>query len=346
MIQFLVYIVIVLTIVAIAQLVRVFELSSELKGESESANEITDKDNRSQARMWMIFMIGFFAFCFWQVFKYKDKLLPMPASKHGVKIDWLMNFNFIIISFVFIVTNILLFYFAYKYHSRKDSKATYFPHNNKLEMIWTVVPAIVLSIIIVLGLKTWSNIMQPAKKDALVIELYAKQFDWTARYAGKDNLLGSSNYKLITGTNPLGLDSTDSPNFDDIIVRNEFHLPVGKEIEFKFRSRDVIHSAFFPHFRAQMNCVPGMTTMFHFTPTITTAEMRQKPEVVKRQNEINALRAKRGLQPEEFNYILMCNKICGASHYNMQMTIVVDTPEEYAKWIASQKQSCVSEDRK
>jgi cytochrome c oxidase subunit 2 len=335
MIQFLVYLVIILTVVAIAQLVRVFELSAQLKG--ESSNEITEEDNRSQAKMWMVFMIAFFAFCFWQMFKYKDKLLPISASEHGVGLDWLMNFNFLIIGIVFVITNIFLFYFAYKYYGRKDSKATFYPHNNKLEMIWTIVPAIVLAIIIVLGLKSWNNIMQPSDPNAMVVELYAKQFDWTARYSGKDNLLGAASHKLITGTNAVGLDSLDSPSHDDIIVKNEIHLPVGREVEFKFRSRDVIHSAYFPHFRAQMNCVPGMTTMFHFTPTITTAEMRKNPGVVHQQNEINELRGKRGEKPEEFNYILLCNKICGASHYNMQMTIVVETPEEYEKWITSKK---------
>jgi cytochrome c oxidase subunit 2 len=317
MIKFLVYAVIVLAIIAIAQLVRVFELASELKGSKE--HEITEKDNRFNARMWMFFMIAFFSFCIWQFFKYKDRLLPVAASEHGLEIDWLMNLNMIIIVIVFFATNVLLFYFAYKYYGRKNVQATYYPHDNKLELLWTVVPAIVLVVIIFLGIKTWAKITQPADADALVIELYAKQFDWTARYAGKDNQLGASNYKLITGTNALGLDSSDSKNFDDIIVRNEFHIPIGKQVEFKFRSRDVIHSAFFPHFRAQMNCVPGMTTMLHFTPNKTTAEMR-----VETKND-------------KFEYILLCNKICGASHYNMQMNVVVDTPEDYEKWIASKK---------
>lgn len=335
MIQFLVYVVIVLAVIAIAQLVRVFELSSELKG--GYSQDVTEKDNRSQAKMWMFFMFAFFAFCSWQVVKYKDKLLPVSASEMGAGIDWLMNFNFLIISIVFVITNIFLFYFAYKYYGRNNNTATYYPHNNKLEMIWTIIPALVLAIIIVLGLRSWNDIMKPASPDAVIIELYAKQFDWTARYAGKDNLLGASNYKLITGTNALGMDSLDAPGHDDIVVRNEFHVPAGREVEFKFRSRDVIHSAFFPHFRAQMNCVPGMVTMFHFTPTITTAEMRRNPDVIRQQNEINARRAKRGEQPEEFNYVLLCNKICGASHYNMQMNIIVDTPEDYEKWIASKK---------
>ena len=176
---------------------------------------------------------------------------------------------------------------------------------------------IVIAVIIIFGLKAWTKITAPASKDAIVIQLYAEQFKWTARYAGKDNELGASNYKLITGENGLGMDATDTKGDDDIIVKNEFHIPLGKEIEFKLNSRDVIHSAFMPHFRAQMNCVPGMTTMLHFTPIITTQQMRDK------------------LSNQAFDYILLCNKICGNTHYLMQMTIVVDTEADYNKWLAS-----------
>ena len=273
----------------------------------------------------------------WNLKTYAPILLPESASEHGVGLDWLFNFNWVIIFFVFTITQILLFYFSYKYYGRKGNIATYFPHSNKLEMIWTVIPAIVLAVIIIFGLKAWNKITAPASKDAIVMQLYGKQFDWTARYAGKDNELGASNYKLITDENPLGMDSTDSKGFDDIIVKNEFHIPINKETEFKLNSREVIHSAFLPHFRAQMNCVPGMTTMLHFTPIITTSEMRKKPYVINLMAGINALREKRGEKPEEFNYILLCNKICGNSHYNMQMTVVVESEEDYIKWLNSKK---------
>lgn len=317
MITFLVSVVIILSVIVIVQLVRFFELLSELKG--ENSDEVNEKDNRMNARLMLLFLLSFFAFFIWQVVSYKDKLLPVAASEHGAITDWLFDFNMVILIITFVATHILLFYFAFKYYSRKNDVAKYFPHNNKLELIWTVIPAIVLAIIISFGLKTWGTITQPAKKDALIIELYAKQFDWTARYAGKDNVLGKSNYKLIGNNNPLGVDSTDSKAWDDIIVKGEFHIPVKKEVEFKFRSQDVIHSAYMPHFRAQMNCVPGMVTRFHFTPTITTAEMRTITK------------------DDKFDYILLCSKVCGAAHFNMQMTIVVDSEEDYNKWIAEQQ---------
>ena len=146
----------------------------------------------------------------------------------------------------------------------------------------------------------------------------------------------------IDNANILGLDNADPNAADDIIVK-ELHLPVGRKVNFKMRSQDVLHSAYMPHFRAQMNCVPGMITQFSFTPTITTAEMRQNPDVVDKVKRINGIRAEKAAQgldnsdPWEFDYILLCNKICGKSHYNMQMKIIVETEEEYNAWIASQQ---------
>src|SRR5690606_31633375 len=120
------------------------------------------------------------------------------------------------------------------------------------------------------------------------------------------------------------------------------HLPVGKRVIFKIRSQDVLHSAYMPHFRAQMNCVPGMETQFSFIPTITTAEFRQLPETVEKVANINKIRGKQSielaakgeeaLEPYVFDYLLLCNKICGSSHYNMQMKIVVESQEEFDKW--------------
>lgn len=335
MIKFLIYVAIVLGVLAVGYLVRVFELASALKGKKNE--EITERDNKLMAKLMLTFLVVFFLFVIYNLYSYGTRLLPESASVHGVELDWLFDFNMAILWFVFVVTHIVLFWFSYKYYGRKGNVATYFPHNNKLEMIWTVIPAIVLAVIVIYGIKTWNKITEPAKPESMIVELYSQQFNWTARYAGKDNALGFSNYKMITSTNDLGLDSTSAEGQDDIIVKNEIHIPVNKEIEFKFRSRDVIHSAFFPHFRAQMNCVPGMVTMLHFTPTITTAEMRNKPDVMENQREINEIRIAKGEKPVEFDYVLLCNKICGDSHYDMQMTIVVDTQEDYDKWIASKK---------
>jgi cytochrome c oxidase subunit 2 len=186
-------------------------------------------------------------------------------------------------------------------------------------------------------------------EDSLVIELYAQQFNWKARYSGDDGVLGDANVRFLQdfdGKNQVGIDATDPNGFDDLVVQ-ELHLPVGREVVFKMRSQDVLHSAYMPHFRAQMNCVPGMITEFAFVPVTTTIDMRQNPDVVAKVKKINKIRVENSkalvangeeaLEPYTFDYLLLCNKICGASHYNMQMKIIVETPEEFEKWIANQQ---------
>ncbi len=311
---------IVLGIIAIVYLLRVFELSAIAQGKKPW--EVTEEEGKNQARLMLVALVAYFGFIIWQIIHWGPYLLPEAASKHGEGYDLLMNITLGLIIFVFIVTHILLFVFAYKYAYSKNRRAEFFAHSNKLELAWTGVPALTLTILILFGLNTWNEIMQPVnpEEEHVLIELYAKQFDWTARYAGKDRKLGRASVKNIAGTNALGIDSADVHANDDIIIKGEFHIPVGVPVQFVMRSQDVIHSAYMPHFRAQMNCVPGAKTQFNFTPTITTEEMRQKTG------------------NPDFNYILLCNKICGAAHYNMQMNIIVESKEDYEKWLAEQKE--------
>ena len=337
----------------------------------------------------MIFMIGFFISTIYLYAVYGNHygdngdFLPTAASKHGVDYDWLLLLNFLIITIVFFIVQFALFFCAWKYYYRKDRKALFFVHDNKLELIWTVVPSIVLAFIIIFGLITWNDITsEELTEDAIKVEVYSKQFDWTMRYPGQDGELGYSNYNLITGQNPLGIVTEDlielqieelngqiagieeklaaqgsylppaeveeledkiyrlgrhklrlrdlgvsnkvasnevAKGMDDLIVKGELHLPVDREVEFVFNSRDVIHSAYFPHFRAQMNTVPGQPTRFKMTPTITTAKMRKD------------------LEDDKFDYILLCNKVCGASHNNMAVKVIIESQEEYDKWLNEQK---------
>jgi len=317
MINFLIPLVVILAVAVVARLIKVFELSAELKGEEPW--RISADDNRIQSLLMFVGVVGFLAYVVYTTVQLDSIVLPVSASEHGVKTDGLLTVTWWIIGPMFFLTHILLGYFAYKYYFRKDRAATFFAHSTKLEMIWTVIPTVTLTSLIIYGISTWQEITGPAPEDAIEIELYAKQFDWTARYAGADNTLGRSGFRLIEGANTLGVDMQDSAAADDKVVRGEFHIPVGRSVLFKFHSRDVIHSAYMPHFRAQMNCVPGMTTQFHFVPTKTTEEMRAETGNSK------------------FDYILLCNKICGGAHYNMQMTIVVETEEAYNKWLNEKK---------
>lgn len=334
---FLIIVIAVLGIIAFAQIVRVFELSTDLKGKKDP-NDVTEKDNNIQGILLGVFgllLVGSFVA---MLIGYDKVLLPKSASEHGVEIDNLMMISMVMIIVVFFITQPLLFGFAMKYRGIKGRKAVFMEHNNKLEFIWTIVPAVVLAALIIYGLTTWSNTMNPLNEDEepMVVEIYAQQFKWTARYAGDDNALGYANVRMIEGTNGLGVDINDVNSLDDVVT-TELHLPVGKPVLLKFRSQDVIHSAYLPHFRVQMNCVPGTNTQFQFTPTVTTAEIRQEQKVIDKVARINEIRAEKGEDPYEYDYFLLCNKICGSAHYNMQLKIVVESQEEYEQWMSEQK---------
>lgn len=381
MTKLLIVLVLILGILAIAQLARVYELTSSLRGKREE--DISPADNRMNGRLMWLFLVVYLVFFIWITVEYSDKMLPVSASEHGVALDQLLNFNWVILIIPFFITNILLFYFAGKYYYRKDRKALYLPHNNKLELIWTIVPAAVLAVVIIYGLRTWNGITEKGDVDLPEVELYAKQFDWTARYPGPDGRLGATDFRLINGNNPLGIVTAASieerlaeidtehadvtrkletevlpdekmkelqdrlgylsrlkgriialrtsmqedikqngensaylRGADDQVVK-EFHLPNREEVRLVIRSRDVLHSMYLPHMRAQMNAVPGMTTTFRMTPIITTDSMRLV------------------MNNPEFNYVLLCNKICGASHYNMQMDLIVEDRASYDAWLAT-----------
>ncbi len=245
--------------------------------------------------------------------------------------------SMLIINIVFFIVQPILFYFAYKYRGKKGTKAVHFAAQQQIRVVLDRSSCVALAVLIIWGLNVWSTLMMPEnEEEPIVIELYAQQFNWTARYSGGDNALGFASVYDIEGANIVGVDTQDAASADDIVTK-ELHLPVGKPVLFQFRSQDVIHSAYFPHFRAQMNCVPGAITNFQFTPTITTAEIRQNKDVKRHVEEVNAIRTAKGEDVWDFNYVLLCNKICGAAHYNMQMDIIVETEDEYNAWLNEQK---------
>ena len=343
MTSLLVIIVLVLLAIALWQLTKIFDLT-QVGASSDDSQVANDKDNNIQGYLMFGFLAFLYVFTIYGLFAWGDLPLHTPASAHGDQVDSLMNITWVLIFSVQAITQLLLHWFAFKYKGQKDQKALYFADNNKLEALWSIIPAITLAGLILYGLYAWTNIMFiDEDEDTIVIELYAQQFKWSARLAGEDNVLGKANVRYIEGVNTLGVDLSDKNAQDDIVV-TELHIPKGKKVHFKLRSQDVLHSAYMPHFRAQMNCVPGMVTEFAFTPIYTTAEYRELPYMVEKVAHINELRAKKsaelvakgqpGLDPYSFDYLLLCNKICGASHYNMQMKIVVDSPEDYKKWLA------------
>jgi len=344
MTSLLVLVVIALVSIAVWQLTKIFDLT-QIGSNVDNSQVANDNDNNVNGYLMFAFLIFIYLTTIFCVVEYGHfPLMSNSAAEHGAEVDRLMWISMILIFFVQTITQALLHYFSFKYRGKKGNTALYFADNNKLEMIWSIIPAITLAGLILYGLYAWTNIMfvDEENEDLMIVEIYAKQFGWEVRYAGEDNVLGKANVRYIEGINTLGVDAAD-PNAQDDIQSNELHLPKGKKVLFKIRSQDVLHSAYMPHFRAQMNCVPGMVTQFAFTPNRTTEEMRNSKEMVEKVATINKIRAEKskalnakgeeGLEPYVFDYLLLCNKICGSSHYNMQMKIVVSEPNDFKAWL-------------
>jgi cytochrome c oxidase subunit II len=306
-------------VLVLAILYMVFRISN-LVGLVKGKKDESTSWNNINAYLMMVFMIvGLIAF-FWYSFAHFDSYDLPVASEHGVITDNLFWITMWITIIAFVIIFIVMFWFTFAYRYQEGRRASFFSDNHKLEIIWTVIPAIVLALLIFSGLRAWNDITAPASKDAVVIELIGQQFLWTARYPGvKDSQLGNHNYKMIDASNEFGLDLSDKNSFDDF-KSLELHLPKGKEIQLKIRAKDVLHSVFLPHFRLKMDAVPGMYTTFKFVATKSTADMRTETG------------------NPNFNYEMACTEICGKGHFSMKFPVFVhDTVEDYEKWMASQE---------
>ncbi|MEM6360223.1 MAG: cytochrome c oxidase subunit II [Bacteroidota bacterium] len=315
MFQFIVIFGVLLLLIILYTLFRISRLVSVVKG---SDKKVATTSNKVNAALFMFFLFGAFGFFFWYSWTYFDDYTLPVASEHGIVTDTLFWTTMAVTGIVFLITNVLLFWFSYAYQHKEGRKASFYPDNHKIEILWTVVPALVLTGLVFTGLRAWNDITSEAQSDAEIIEIMGYQFAWGVRYPGvKDNALGEYNYQMIDAVNQFGMDLSDKNTYDDFMPI-EMHIPKGKEVLLKIRARDVLHSVFLPHFRVKMDAVPGMPTHFKFTATKSTAEMRAE------------------LENPEFNYFVTCTEICGRGHFSMVMKLVVDEPADYEKWKAEQ----------
>jgi cytochrome c oxidase subunit 2 len=333
--------------IIVVQIGKVTELAGKIRGEEEAQ----ERTNRTQAGYSMIFMIVFLLACTVSAIYYKDSMRwygpNESASAHGSSIDYIFNITLFFTGIVFFITQILLFYFAYKYRARRGSKAEYISHNNRLEVIWTAIPAVVMTFLVVGGLDAWNDVMADVEEgeDYIEIEATGYQFAWHLRYPGPDGKLGARDYKMISATNPLGQVWSDEKNLDDFHP-SEIVLPVGKKVRVRITSRDVLHNFYLPHFRVKMDAVPGMPTYFVFTPTTTTEEYRAKLGALNDRGEPQYPEWHAPLDPEDpegptkfedFNFELACAELCGKGHYAMRRAVRIVSEAEYKNWLSEQQ---------
>jgi len=328
-------IVVTLFLVVILSIARASELSSVLKGDENSYL----RTSALMARLMMLTLILGFIGLVYSVYKFVPLMLPDAASAHGIKTDGLFNTTLAFTGIVLVLTHIALFWFTFKYREQKDRKAYFYPHNNQLEVIWTVIPAIVMTILVVMGLRTWFEIfpgVENMAEDKLEVEVIAKQFGWTVRYPGGDGEFGMRSYdpELVSPTNEWGIDWANDETSHDDIISSKIYLIKDKPVLFRLGALDVLHSFYLPHFRVKMDCVPGIPTYFYMTPTKTTEAMREELSQIPVWQTLTEEGKPRW---QEFNYELACAELCGKSHYAMRYeVIVVDSQEEYDALLAEE----------
>jgi cytochrome c oxidase subunit 2 len=311
--------IVILIFLVIFQISKASEYVSVLKGEEKSRKQ-NNKINGFLMFAFLILGLVGIIWCNHELYP-RSGLMIGAASTEGKSIDRMMWVTIIITGVVFFITQILLFWFSFRYQESDKRKAFYYPNSNKLEMIWTGVPTIILTILVVIGLKYWFKFTAPAPKNSQLIEITGHQFGWEIRYPGRDGVLGRKNYKMTdpAKSNPLGVDWADEASHDDIHVTTTMHVVVNKPVKLVINSQDVIHDVGLPQFRLKMDAVPGTPTTLWFTPTITTAEMKKKTD------------------NPNFVYEIACDQLCGNGHFTMRGIIEVDTQKEYNAWMIKQR---------
>jgi cytochrome c oxidase subunit II len=238
--------------------------------------------------------------------------LPTGASAAAAGIDHYFTWTYIVMGIVFVAAQVFLGLFAWKYRDRASAKpATYTHGNNTLELIWTVLTAILFIGLNLMSSSMWaSERFRPAEPGAVQVEVTGMQFAWYFRYPGPDGKFGATRPEQIDpsagGEAALGLDSADPASKDDV-VSGVMYLPVNHDAEVILRAQDVIHSFFVPAMRFKQDAVPGLAIHMHFKP-ITTGD-----------------------------YEIPCAELCGLGHYKMHAMLKVVSQEDYNKWLAARE---------
>jgi len=229
-----------------------------------------------------------------------------PLASNWGTVDFTVDVTFWATGIAFVAVNLFTAYCVVKFRHRAGHKAHYEPESHKLEISLTVITAIGVVAMLTPGLFVWGNFVRPPE-DSLRVEALGKQWHWSYRFPGEDGQFGNVDVRVMSPDNPMGLDPADPAGSDDIIVSAPIvHLPTGAPVHALLRSSDVLHNFTVPQFRVKMDLVPGMVTYQWFTPM------------------------------EPGTYEVLCEELCGIAHFAMRSKVIVESPDDFDSWLASQ----------
>jgi cytochrome c oxidase subunit 2 len=207
-----------------------------------------------------------------------------PAGPFSRSIDNLINPVFIVAAVVFVLVEVLAVIFVIRYRQRPGPEPVQVHGNTRLEVGWTLIPFLIL---VTIAVPTIVTIFKLADKPAgaLNVTVIGHQWWWEYRY------------------DDLG-----------IVTANELHIPVGKPVELKLQSPDVIHSYWVPRLNGKTDVVPGRTN----------------------HSKLEA--------DNPGTYLGQCTEFCGLSHANMRNRAIAQTSSDFDAWVRGQQQPAVAPD--
>lgn len=238
--------------------------------------------------------------------------LPELASVHGAHVDKLILYVHLLMGALFIGWFAYFAYVVFRFSGARNKKANFVGVTGHASS-WVEVAVALVEAVLLIGFAVplWAKFADDfPKQDATVIRVTAEQFAWSTRYPGPDGVFGKQDVKLVSSSNPTGVDPNDPAGKDDVVPSlNEMAAPLGKPVIAHITSKDVIHSFKIPAFRLTQDAIPGLSIPVWFEPTKTN------------------------------RYIIKCAQLCGNSHAFMKAYFEVMTPENYNAWLAAKSKA-------
>jgi cytochrome c oxidase subunit 2 len=248
--------------------------------------------------------------------------MPPAASAHAGEIDQMMVLVHWLMLVLFVGWGAFFLYVLVRFRRGANPRANYLGAKGKLSKGLEVAVAVVEVVLLVFyAIPAWARRVQnlPSESEAVVVRVVGQQFAWEVHYPGPDGKFGRTDVKLVSADNPLGLDRRDPDAKDDFNSENQMHVQVNRPVLVHLSSKDVIHSFGLYEMRVKQDAVPGLQIPVWFIPTVSTAEMRARTGKA------------------DFDYEIACSQLCGLGHFRMRGFLVVDSADDYQKWMADQQ---------
>ena len=244
--------------------------------------------------------------------EFLNQYMPPDYSAHGAELDTLNVYVHWMMLILFVGWGLFFLFMIMRFRKSKHPKADYHGSTSHFTK-WVELGVFVVECVLLFGISipAWSRwTRRPApNKNPLEVRVVGEQFAWNVHYPGADGVFGRTDVKLVTSSNPLGIDSTDAHAKDDIATINQLHMQVDRDIVIRLTSKDVIHSFSLPYMRVKQDSIPGMEVPVHFRPLKTS-----------------------GKEPWE----IACAQLCGLGHYRMRGQYQVQTKADFDAWMAAQ----------